>query len=174
MKKVKVNYAEMLKDPRWQKKRLEVMQRDGFRCQHCLSNKKELQVHHLVYRKGANPWEYDNKDLITLCKQCHELETEEKKRSYEEFMELKSAFESKGYSYELFNSIIESLIVAVEYGDIDDESKDLAANEFFKNCICDTQNFNDIVIAGKMGLDLRELVKCNFPYMIEKYDEEVK
>lgn len=174
MKKVKVNYAEMLKDPRWQKKRLEVMQRDGFRCQHCLSNKKELQVHHIVYRKGAKPWEYDNKDLITLCKQCHELETEEKKRSYEEFMELKSAFESKGYSYELLNSVLYRLYTALENYDSDNDLKDTKACDFLEDCIYGTQNFNDIIIAGKMGLNMRKLVECNFPSMIEKYDEEVK
>ena len=92
MKKEKLSYAEMLKDPRWQKKRLEVMQRDGFRCQHCLSEDKSLQVHHLVYHKNYKPWEYENEELITLCHRCHEIETEEKVKSYEIFKELKTIF----------------------------------------------------------------------------------
>ena len=30
-----------------------------------------LQVHHLRYIKGLNVWDYDDKDLITLCRDCH-------------------------------------------------------------------------------------------------------
>ncbi len=33
-----------------------------------------LEVHHLVYRNGAHPWEYDLDDLITFCRQCHKYE----------------------------------------------------------------------------------------------------
>jgi len=65
-------YSEKLKDPRWQKKRLEIMQRDGFECKHCNCKSKELNVHHLYYEKFINPWESNNNYLITLCKDCHE------------------------------------------------------------------------------------------------------
>ena len=65
-------YWEKLKDPRWQKKRLEIMQRDGFACQNCLNADAELNVHHKIYRKGASPWEYEEHELVTLCKPCHE------------------------------------------------------------------------------------------------------
>lgn len=67
----KKNYAELLKDPRWQMKRLEILQRDNFTCQHCGRKDKELHVHHTKYKRRAKPWEYDNKYLITLCKKCH-------------------------------------------------------------------------------------------------------
>ena len=30
-----MGYSEKLKDPRWQKKRLEILERDNFRCQYC-------------------------------------------------------------------------------------------------------------------------------------------
>lgn len=30
-----------------------------------------LQVHHKKYIKGRMPWDYENEDLITLCKNCH-------------------------------------------------------------------------------------------------------
>lgn len=66
-------YAEKLKDPRWQKKRLEIMQRDDFKCTQCNSSKKTLHVHHRFYLKGSEPWEYENDALRTLCEQCHAI-----------------------------------------------------------------------------------------------------
>ena len=69
----KKSYAELLKDPRWQKKRLEIMQRDKFTCQYCGATDKELQVHHLTYHEKVNPWEHRNDELVTLCKDCHRI-----------------------------------------------------------------------------------------------------
>lgn len=65
-------YGEKLKDPRWQKKRLEVFQRDKFTCQSCFSDIKTLHVHHLIYQTGKEPWEYEIDFLLTLCEGCHE------------------------------------------------------------------------------------------------------
>jgi 5-methylcytosine-specific restriction endonuclease McrA len=73
-----MTYAEKLRDPRWQKKRLEIMERDNWKCQSCGTDKMTLNVHHLFYKKTANPWEYDNDDLITLCEDCHEYEKDRK------------------------------------------------------------------------------------------------
>lgn len=64
-------YSEKLRDPRWQKRRLEVLSRDNFQCLFCDSKVCELQVHHKVYRKGAEPWDYDLDDLVTACAECH-------------------------------------------------------------------------------------------------------
>jgi hypothetical protein len=66
------NYYELLRDPRWQKKRLEIMQRDDFTCTSCTCKDKTLNVHHCVpYRKNTKPWEYENEELTTLCEPCH-------------------------------------------------------------------------------------------------------
>lgn len=64
-------YAQKLRDPRWQKRRLEVFERDRFECQSCYSSDKELQVHHLKYIQDADPWDYELSDLKTLCDECH-------------------------------------------------------------------------------------------------------
>lgn len=64
-------YWEKLKDPRWQKKRLEIMERDKFTCQHCRSKENTLNVDHRIYEKGKEPWEYENHKLVTLCEKCH-------------------------------------------------------------------------------------------------------
>ena len=66
-------YSQKLRDPRWQKKRLEILSRDNFTCQLCNSKETELHVHHEFYIKGANPWEYEDSWLITYCKYCHIL-----------------------------------------------------------------------------------------------------
>ncbi len=74
------NYSKLLKDPRWQKKRLKILERDNFVCQKCYDGETTLHVHHLKYKKGKMPWDYSDKSLITLCKNCHdELSLEEYK-----------------------------------------------------------------------------------------------
>jgi len=65
-------YAKLLRDPRWQKLRLEVMERDQWSCTHCDDSASTLNVHHRNgYRNGAMPWEYPLEDLQTLCEDCH-------------------------------------------------------------------------------------------------------
>ena len=70
----KKEYSEYLKNPKWQKKRLEILSRDNFSCVVCgkgIETDTALHVHHLSYRKGCMPWEYDNSNFVTLCEQCH-------------------------------------------------------------------------------------------------------
>lgn len=76
------SYSDKLKDPRWQKKRLEILSRDNFTCQSCYDNESTLHVHHKAYFKGKEPWDISNEYLITLCESCHEWETENWKYSY--------------------------------------------------------------------------------------------
>lgn len=80
-----MSYAEKLKDPRWQRKRLEVMERDGWRCQHCKATDKPMTVHHVVYHQRHNPWEYENDELMALCDECH-LEIERQIKCMRFFM----------------------------------------------------------------------------------------
>jgi hypothetical protein len=68
-------YIEKLRDPRWQKKRLEIMQRDGFKCRECSATDKTLNVHHCFYKYGNDPWDYPEGSLVTLCEDCHECES---------------------------------------------------------------------------------------------------
>lgn len=64
-----MTYAEKLKNPLWQKKRLEILERDKWKCCFCDDTETNLQVHHLKYSK--NPWGASNDDLVTLCEHCH-------------------------------------------------------------------------------------------------------
>lgn len=70
-----MTYAQKLRDPRWQKKRLLILERDGWTCLECGSKDKCLNVHHVVYRK-IDPWEYPDHLLQTLCEECHPIRQE--------------------------------------------------------------------------------------------------
>jgi len=74
-----MEYKEQLKSPMWQKKRLEIMERDKFTCQCCGDTESQLQVHHTRYEFGKKVWEYDNETLITFCEDCHSDATDFKK-----------------------------------------------------------------------------------------------
>lgn len=64
-----MTYSEKLKDPRWQKRRLEVFNRRGFACECCGSKDQTLHVHHLVY--SGEPWDAPFDNLESLCESCH-------------------------------------------------------------------------------------------------------
>jgi hypothetical protein len=67
----KPTYYELLRKPEWQRKRLEVMDRAGFKCEECGDTSTTLNVHHKYYTKGAMPWEYPDFALVCLCEPCH-------------------------------------------------------------------------------------------------------
>jgi hypothetical protein len=61
----------MLRDPRWQKKRLKVMELVNFTCEDCGTDTETLNVHHSYYEKGLAPWDYPDQSLHCLCDDCH-------------------------------------------------------------------------------------------------------
>lgn len=67
-------YLERLRDPRWQRKRLEILERDNWQCQSCWSIDIPLNVHHKIYFSDKEPWDYPNYILVTLCDDCHRQE----------------------------------------------------------------------------------------------------
>jgi|SRR5450759_5112281 len=69
-------YSEKLRDPRWQKARLLVLERDGWACQLCFNTEATLHVHHKYYQPNVEPWDYPSEALVTLCEVCHDDETE--------------------------------------------------------------------------------------------------
>lgn len=73
------SYSDLLRDPRWQKKRLYIFERDKFSCTNCHNGSIELQIHHLDYLPGIKPWDYPDDMLKTLCRVCHVGEQERPK-----------------------------------------------------------------------------------------------
>lgn len=66
-------YQEKLRLPSWQKKRLQIMERDNWACLICADCGSCLQVHHKEYIYGREPWEYEDDNFMTLCEACHNL-----------------------------------------------------------------------------------------------------
>jgi hypothetical protein len=66
------DWHSLYRDPRWQKKRLEVLERAEWCCQTCGESELELQVHHGYYEGTRKPWEYEPWSLFALCDKCHE------------------------------------------------------------------------------------------------------
>jgi len=71
---METTYKKKLSNPLWQKRRLEILQRDQFTCQMCTDTKTELHVHHKNYT--GEPWEAPEEDLTTFCAHCHKAESE--------------------------------------------------------------------------------------------------
>lgn len=68
-------YSEKFLDPRWQKRRLQILERDGWQCTKCDETTKTLDVHHRYYIPKRDPWAYPDGCLLTLCRECHKLES---------------------------------------------------------------------------------------------------
>lgn len=64
-----ITYSDKLRDVRWAERKTEHL-KHSCRCVLCGSTDR-LNVHHRAYRRGAEPWEYDEADLLTLCENCH-------------------------------------------------------------------------------------------------------
>ena len=67
------SYSSKLRDARWQRKRLEIMERDKWTCRSCGASGEgvTLNVHHAYYESGKDPWEYPDNTLVTWCEKCH-------------------------------------------------------------------------------------------------------
>src|SRR5439155_21177305 len=75
---------------RWRYRRDLILPRDEWRCLRCgfdgrypyrqemhhiADSRRWLEVHHLYYEAGREPWQYPPEALATLCNVCHEHET---------------------------------------------------------------------------------------------------
>ena len=65
------SYKKKLLDPRWQKRRLQILERDFWMCMECGCKTRTLHVHNLRYHPSGNPWESPDEDLTTFCDRCH-------------------------------------------------------------------------------------------------------
>jgi 5-methylcytosine-specific restriction endonuclease McrA len=65
-------YDKLLKDKRWLARREEILKRDEYTCQLCSATHCKLNVHHIIYKSGYLPWDYEDNYLITLCYPCHD------------------------------------------------------------------------------------------------------
>jgi len=111
-------FASQYKDPRWQKKRLEILGRDGFCCKSCGESGRTLHVHHKIYTYGKMVWDYDDNNLITLCDDCHESIHEEYQSINNAILDFRERVVSLGRL-----DLLRMIIYAVARIDLDDASK---------------------------------------------------
>lgn len=89
-------YYEKLKSPQWQKKRLEILSDRGFKCELCFDYESQLHVHHKIYKKGLNPWDYPKHNYAILCDSCHK----ESHKVIDLFNEFIGCLDNNGFFYQ--------------------------------------------------------------------------
>jgi len=132
------NYSEKLKDPRWQKKRLEILSRDDWTCQRCHDTQKTLHVHHIKYFNTKEPWEIDEDYLITLCSECHEDEREEFSQNSHDLIEI-----LKGLGY--MASDIYDLAAAFQISAFGSVANTIIVKSAINNAIAHTETLMKII-----------------------------
>ena len=65
------SYHAQLLDPRWKAFRIFIFAVRGRKCEKCDAT-EYLQIHHIHYHKGCLAWEYTCKDMLVLCRDCHQ------------------------------------------------------------------------------------------------------
>lgn len=107
-------YQKKLLDPRWQKKRLKILERDDWTCQRCGDSTSFLHVHHLSY--GKEPWDVSNDLLVTLCENCHYIveQLQSEGNEIEKIIRVEytedNAVAYNAYSYNEFGDLIHCFI----------------------------------------------------------------
>lgn len=153
----KKRLVALLKDPRWQKKRLEILQRDNFTCQCCGSKTKELQIHHLYYDKNLKPWEYSNEALVTMCLDCHEYETDTSRGLYQTYKETVDTMRKAGWSA----CVIDAMFSQLQSFATQSEDYCDGAKEFLTNVVYGTQSLFEVKKLMSMGVDVSDFLEHN-------------
>lgn len=142
-----MDYKEQIKSPKWQKRRLEIMEKDNFTCQLCGDTETMLNVHHLSYHRDRNIWEYEDWELMTLCENCHKDEHS----SLDDINSYIESIKSKGATIREIVAVLGSIDVDLYSG------RDRTICDFAGDCSCMGRE-DDI----KLLADRRENLKKDF------------
>ena len=105
------SYKEKFLDPRWQKKRLLILERDEWTCRLCGEISKTLHIHHKFYIFGVEPWDYSDDILETLCVDCHEIEWAYKQMFNNDVHSLLQ----DGWTYEQLGQLLAAIMQPLDY-----------------------------------------------------------
>ncbi len=117
-------YKEKLKDPRWIERReafklayttspLLPIDRCALSCIGC-GGLDSIDIHHVKYIAGLEPWDYKDEHLAPLCRSCHEL-FHKNKKLFSDILSNSRMF----YSYEMSCIIkVAELLCRLESHDI--------------------------------------------------------
>ena len=120
-----MDYKEQIKDPRWQRRRLEILSRDNFACQICGDTDNTLHVHHLAYEQNKKIWEYDDWQLILLCEKCHE---DEHKNALNDILETIRSLQKMGITLFEISSLLWDINISI-YLEHDDAILKVTGND---------------------------------------------
>jgi hypothetical protein len=143
----KLSYYEKLKDPRWQKKRLEVLSHYEFTCQSCFDDQQTLHVHHKEYFKGREPWEYDLRQLTVLCESCHEATHDSK----DVFKFVSSILEIDGPRSRDEAAFFIAGLMGFDY-------KEVLANSEYEDCAWTALTYDTGLKASKIELSFKKYI----------------
>lgn len=71
----------LYKSKRWKKKRAVILRRDNYKCQMCIRYGKNVDaetVHHIKHVEDYPELAFVDKNLISLCNDCHNKQHPEK------------------------------------------------------------------------------------------------
>ena len=171
--KEKANYAELLKDPRWIKRRNEILIRDKNTCQGCGCKDKYLHVHHKRYINGLKPWEYDDDELITLCEECHQYETNSAKELYQDYVYFCNAARESGFSNSSISLILNKFSLFFETFNCEDFPCRQNINDIVEYAAISSFNYDDLKTLALYGIRCDDWVKEKFPMFLEDYKNVV-
>ena len=113
-------YKDLLKDPLWIDKSNEIKHLDEYECIDCgiryVGDKDKLDVHHTYYDYNKKIYNYDDKNLITLCHSCHTKEHEFGKKLSGKLFEYLRSLKKEGLLESQIYDIMEFLIKQSENG----------------------------------------------------------
>lgn len=66
------DYRKKLNTGQWDAFRKRQYALANFSCAMCRRGGVELNVHHLFYEADREPWEYEDHEVVVLCRDCHE------------------------------------------------------------------------------------------------------
>lgn len=81
--KEKEEYNKQLQTKTWQRKRNKILAKAMYLCS-CCKCFECLEIHHLYYIRGNKAWDYPDKALIVLCRECHQKWHDEHQIEYRE------------------------------------------------------------------------------------------
>ena len=144
------SWAELCLDPRWQRKRLEVLERDGWKCRSCGSSTVTLHVHHswygYIYDETSHrsrrrfPWEYENYQLASLCEACHAWEHESLAHVQQDLVDM---FGMAGFLAEDLSELFHLLRSSWASGEIDARGIVATVGEFLKKSRTSRESFEN-------------------------------
>lgn len=79
-------YKELLRHPKWLRKRAAILEKYKSTCQHCRKQTAMLSIHHRYYVAWRKPWQYPDWALIPLCDTpCHRLVQERDRDTFQDW-----------------------------------------------------------------------------------------